>query len=106
MVSPMKSPNMMSTMGRMPVIAPPTPRPVIPASEIGESMTRPGPNSSTRRDKHLEGCSCLSHVFPDDKHSWIMTHLLGNSLANGLSKGDLAYVLAFALTRYCTKHRH
>src|SRR5436305_8193560 len=44
----MKSPNMISTMGRMPVIAPPTPRPAMPASEIGVSMTREVPNSSTR----------------------------------------------------------
>src|SRR5579884_2726567 len=37
----------MSTMGRIPVMAAPTPRPLIPASEIGVSMTRDGPNSST-----------------------------------------------------------
>src|SRR5580704_750488 len=42
-----KSPNMMSTIGRSPVIAAPTPRPVNPASEIGVSMTRSLPNSST-----------------------------------------------------------
>src|SRR5262245_49144236 len=39
---------MMSTIGLMPVIAAPTPRPVNPASEIGVSMTREGPNSCTR----------------------------------------------------------
>ncbi len=38
---------MMSTIGRMPVIAAPTPRPVKPTSEIGVSMMRSGPNSST-----------------------------------------------------------
>src|SRR5262245_52550038 len=48
MMMPRKSPNMMSTIGRMPVIAAPTPRPVKPASEIGVSMTRSLPNSSTR----------------------------------------------------------
>src|SRR5690242_8069671 len=42
-----KSPNMMSTIGRMPVIAAPTPMPVKPASEIGVSMMRSLPNSST-----------------------------------------------------------
>ena len=47
MTSVRKSPNMMSTTGRMPVIAAPTPMPVMPASEIGESITRAGPNSST-----------------------------------------------------------
>src|SRR3954471_17368044 len=44
----MKSPNMMSTIGRMPVIAAPTPMPAKPGSEIGVSMMRPVPNSSTR----------------------------------------------------------
>src|SRR5262245_17837468 len=48
MMMPRKSPNMMSTIGRMPVIAAPTPRPVKPASEIGVSMIRSLPNSSTR----------------------------------------------------------
>ena len=39
---------MMSTIGRSPAIAAPTPRPVKPASEIGVSMMRSLPNSSTR----------------------------------------------------------
>src|SRR6476660_2953768 len=43
-----KSPNMMSTMGRRPAIAAPTPRPLNPASEMGVSMMRSLPNSSTR----------------------------------------------------------
>src|SRR5438132_5831583 len=43
-----KSPNMMSTIGRRPAIAAPTPRPLNPASEIGVSMMRSLPNSSTR----------------------------------------------------------
>src|SRR5437870_2453208 len=38
---------MMSTMGRMPVIAAPTAMPVKPGSEIGVSSTRSVPNSST-----------------------------------------------------------
>src|SRR5262245_6234714 len=47
MMMPRKSPNMMSTIGRMPVMAAPTPMPVKPASEIGVSMIRSLPNSST-----------------------------------------------------------
>src|SRR5262249_52356518 len=47
MMMPLKSPNMMSTTGRIPVIAAPTASPVKPASEIGVSSTRSGPNSST-----------------------------------------------------------
>src|SRR5712691_8081744 len=55
MMSVRKSPNMMSTTGRMPVIAAPRPSPEMPASEIGESMTRSGPNSSTRPERTLNG---------------------------------------------------
>src|SRR5215467_12946481 len=53
MTSVEKSPNMISTMGRMPVIAAPTAMPVNPASEIGVSNTRSGPNSSTRPARTL-----------------------------------------------------
>jgi len=45
MHSPMKSMNMMSTIGRRPVAAAPTPSPMIPFSEIGVSMMRSPPNS-------------------------------------------------------------
>src|ERR1700693_6370860 len=55
MTSVRKSPNMMSTTGRRPVIAAPTPRPVMPGSEIGESRTRSGPNSCTRPASTLKG---------------------------------------------------
>src|SRR5262245_18137626 len=47
MTSVEKSPNMMSTTGRIPVIAAPTAIPVNPASDIGVSNTRSVPNSST-----------------------------------------------------------
>src|SRR5262245_2780451 len=50
----MKSPNMMSTIGRMPAMAAPTPSPVKPASEIGVSMMRSLPNSSTRPTSTLK----------------------------------------------------
>ena len=36
--------NISSTTGRLPVIASPTPMPTKPASEIGVSRTRSGPN--------------------------------------------------------------
>src|SRR5579863_10339306 len=48
MIRVMKSPNMMSTTGRNPVIAAPTPMPVKPGSEIGVLITRSLPNSSAR----------------------------------------------------------
>src|SRR5579863_3087917 len=51
----MKSPNIMSITGRMPVIAAPTAIPVKPASDIGVSSTRLDPNSSTRPVSTLNG---------------------------------------------------
>src|SRR6266851_1041126 len=60
----MKSPNIMSTTGRMPVIAAPTPSPVMPASEIGESITRAGPNSSTSPESTLNGVPASATSSP------------------------------------------
>jgi hypothetical protein len=60
----MKSPNMMSTTGRMPVMAMPTEMPVIPASEIGESITRVVPNSSTSPESTLKGVPASATSSP------------------------------------------
>src|SRR5215469_5831334 len=64
MVSVMKSPNIMSTTGRMPVIAAPTANPVNPASEIGVSTTRSLPNSSTSPDNTLKGVPASATSSP------------------------------------------
>src|SRR6266496_1013474 len=64
MVSVMKSPNMMSTTGRMPVMAAPTARPVKPASEMGVSRTRSLPNSSTRPERTLKGVPASATSSP------------------------------------------
>src|SRR5207302_3733090 len=64
MVRVRKSPNMMSTTGRKPVIAAPTPIPVKPASEIGVSITRSRPNSSTRPDNTLNGVPASATSSP------------------------------------------
>src|SRR6266852_1443753 len=64
MVRVMKSPNMMSTMGRSPVIAAPTASPVNPASEIGVSSTRSLPNSSTRPESTLKGAPASATSSP------------------------------------------
>src|SRR4029077_7455538 len=64
MVSVKKSPNIMSTTGRIPVIAAPTPTPVNPASEMGVSITRSLPNSSTRPDKTLNGVPASATSSP------------------------------------------
>src|SRR5437588_1298862 len=67
MTSVRKSPNMMSTTGRRPVIAAPTPRPVMPASEIGESTIRSVPNSSTRPASTLKGVPASATSSPITK---------------------------------------
>src|SRR5712691_633562 len=63
----MKSPNMMSTTGRIPVIAAPSPIPEIPASEIGASITRSGPNSSTSPERTLNGVPASATSSPTMK---------------------------------------
>src|SRR5262245_30470615 len=60
----MKSPNMMSTTGFIPVIAAPTAIPVKPASEIGVSMTRSVPNSCTSPVRTLKGCPASAMSSP------------------------------------------
>src|SRR5258708_28783833 len=64
MVRVMKSPNMMSTTGRRPVMAAPTATPVNPASEIGVSTTRFAPNSSTRPESTLKGVPASATSSP------------------------------------------
>src|SRR5713101_1886943 len=64
MVRVMKSPNMISTTGRRPVIAAPTATPVNPASEIGVSTTRLAPNSSTNPERTLKGVPASATSSP------------------------------------------
>src|ERR1700751_631758 len=64
MVKVMKSPNMMSTTGRNPVIAAPTAIPVNPASEIGVSSTLSLPNSSTSPESTLNGVPASATSSP------------------------------------------
>src|SRR5437588_8125676 len=54
----------MSTTGRKPVMAAPTPIPVKPASEIGVSRTRSAPNSSTSPDSTLKGVPASATSSP------------------------------------------
>src|ERR1700690_1405059 len=64
MVRVKKSPNIMSTTGRRPAIAAPTPIPGNPASEIGVSSTRSEPNSSPRADRTLKGVPASATPSP------------------------------------------
>src|SRR5579859_5694075 len=64
MVRVRKSPNMISTTGRKPAMAAPTPIPVNPASEIGVSTTRSAPNSSTSPESTLKGVPASATSSP------------------------------------------
>src|ERR1700722_3194275 len=64
MVRVMKSPNIISTTGRRPVMAAPTATPVKPASEIGVSTTRLAPNSSSRPERTLNGVPASATSSP------------------------------------------
>src|SRR5579862_4857419 len=64
MIRPAKSPNMMSTTGRIPVIPAPTPIPVKPASEIGVSKTRSVPNSWTKPPRTLNAVPASATSSP------------------------------------------
>src|SRR5579863_4741198 len=55
---------MISTTGRSPVIAAPTAMPVNPASEIGVSLTRSFPNSSTSPESTLKGVPASATSSP------------------------------------------
>src|ERR1700674_3472458 len=64
MVKVTKSPNMISTTGRSPVMAAPTASPVKPASEIGVSSTRSLPNSSSKPERTLKGVPASATSSP------------------------------------------
>src|SRR5579864_2132352 len=83
MIRPAKSPNMMSTTGRMPVIPAPTPMPVKPASEMGVSSTRSGPNSVTRPLKTL-------NAVPASATSSPITNTLGSRRISSASASRTA----------------
>src|SRR6266571_7492905 len=62
-----KAPNLKSTTGRRPVMAAPSAIPVKPGSEIGESITRSGPNSSTSPERTLKGVPASATSSPTMK---------------------------------------
>src|SRR5579872_1511246 len=64
MVRVRKSPNIISTTGRSPAMAAPTPIPLKPASEMGVSKTRSAPNSSTSPERTLKGVPASATSSP------------------------------------------
>ena len=61
-----KSENMISATGRRPVIAAPIAAPRIACSEIGVSLTRVGPNSSSSPTVGLEDAAGAGDVLADE----------------------------------------
>src|SRR5579875_1724738 len=79
-----KSPNMMSTTGRSPVMAAPRPIPVKPASEIGVSITRSGPNSSTSPLRTLKAVPASATSSP-------MTNTVGSRRSSSANASLIAW---------------
>src|ERR1051325_598529 len=79
-----KSPNMMSQIGRRPAIAAPTHRPLKPASEIGGSMMRSLPDSSTSPVRTLNVVPASATSSPmrttrgSRRISWAMASLIAS----------------------------
>src|SRR5258708_12733642 len=94
---------MMSITGRIPVIAAPTPTPVNPASEIGVSITRSLPNSSTRPDKTLNGvpASATSSPMMHTRESRRISSASASrtACANVSSRSGIDVLLHFVHTR-------
>ena len=70
---------MISTIGRSPAIAAPTPMPTIVFSEIGVSRTRFSPNSSSSPSRDLEGALEDAHVLAHQEDRLVGLHLLAHA---------------------------
>src|SRR5258708_25725985 len=103
MVRVMKSPNMISTTGRRPVIAAPTATPVNPASEIGVSTTRLAPKSSTNPERTLKGvpASATSSPMMHTRESRRISSASASrtACANVSSRSGIDVLLHFVHTR-------
>ena len=92
-----KSPNMMSTTGRSPVIAAPTPMPVNPGSEIGVSITRCLAELLHQPGEHLERRARFGHVFAQDADARVAAHFFGQRFADGLRRRSVLALLFVSL---------
>src|SRR6266508_6132690 len=91
---------MMSTTGRIPVIAAPTPIPEMPASEMGESITRSGPNSSTRPERTLNGVPASATSSPIKKTRW--SRRISSASASLTASANVISRTAVRLTAFST----
>ena len=62
----------------------------MPASEMGESMTRSGPNLSTRPTSTLKGVPASATSSPTNEDARIPLHLLSERFFDGLTEGNLS----------------
>src|SRR5512142_259522 len=102
MIRVRKSPNMMSTTGRMPVIAAPSASPVIPGSEIGVSTTRSGPNSSTSPASTLNGVPASATSSPST--NTVGSRRISSASASLTAGGSVSSRVATALGEDIFRH--
>ena len=87
--------NRISTTGRRPAMAAPTPSPTKPASLSGVSMTRPGPNSGEQALGDLVGAAALPDPLADAEHGRVAFHLFVKSRPEGFAVLHLGHVASF-----------
>ena len=77
---------MMSTTGRRPVIAAPTPMPVNPASEIGVSNDALGAEFFDQSGENFERRARFGDVFAENAHARVASHFFGQRFSHRLRK--------------------
>ena len=82
---------MMSTTGRMPVIAAPTANTGEACLGYGGIQYALGPNSSTRPDKDFERSAGFGYVFAHNEYARIAPHLFGQRFADRLRERQFPY---------------
>ena len=97
---------MMSMTGCMPVIAAPTPMPVMPG--LGDR----GVDDPLRAElldessEHFEWRAGLGNILANDEHGGIAAQLFGEGFANGLGEGDFTCSGGSGLAHGGARRRH
>ena len=86
-----KSENMISAIGRKPVIAAPMAAPSIACSEIGQSRTRFGPNFSSKPAVALNTPPAARHVFAQENDVLVARHFLRDAGRDGVAIGQFRH---------------
>ena len=80
--SAMKSPNMISMIGRRPVTAAPNAAPASASSEIGVSITRSRTEALEQARRGLEDAAGGGDVLADEDHALVALDLFGDRVAD------------------------